>query len=63
MHRPSDTGEALGLAASQLTLTIGFGPSFFVKDGKDRFGIGRRAARRCWPSCRKFPNETLDPAR
>ena len=36
---PSDTGEALGLPASQLTLTIGFGPSFFVKDGKDRFGI------------------------
>ena len=28
---PSDTGEALGLPASQLTLTIGFGPSFFEK--------------------------------
>ena len=36
---PSDTGEALGLPPSQLTLTIGFGPSFFLKDGKDRFGI------------------------
>ena len=36
---PSDTGEALGLPASQLTLTIGFGPSFFEKAGKDRFGI------------------------
>src|SRR3982074_648614 len=36
---PDDTGEALGLPASALTLTIGFGPSFFVKDGKDRFGV------------------------
>ena len=59
---PADTGEALGLPASQLTLTIGFGPSFFVKDGKDRFGIAakRPAALADLP---KFPNETLDPAR
>src|SRR5690606_16347166 len=39
---PDDTGEALGLPASRLTLTIGFGPSLFDKDGKDRFGIARR---------------------
>ena len=59
---PSDTGEALGLAPSALTLTIGFGPSFFEKDGKDRFGIARRrpAALVDLP---KFPNETMDPAR
>ena len=58
---PSDTGEALGLPASQLTLTIGFGPSFFEKDGKDRFGIAdqRPAALADLP---KFPNETMDPA-
>ena len=36
---PEDTGEALGLPASQLTLTIGFGPTLFEKDGKDRFGL------------------------
>ncbi|WP_413232716.1 iron uptake transporter deferrochelatase/peroxidase subunit [Mycolicibacterium sp. 050158] len=59
---PADTGEALGLPPSQLTLTIGFGPSFFTKDGKDRFGIAdkRPAALIDMP---KFPNETMDPAR
>jgi deferrochelatase/peroxidase EfeB len=57
---PADTGEALGLAPSQLTLTIGFGPDFFVKDGKDRFGI---ADRRPVPlaDLPKFPNEKLAP--
>lgn len=59
---PADTGEALGLAASQLTLTIGFGPSFFVKDGKDRFGIASQKPDLLTP-LPKFPNETLDPAR
>ncbi len=59
---PMDTGEALNLPPSALTLTIGFGPSFFVKDGKDRFGI---ADKRPMPlaDLPKFPNETLDPAR
>ncbi|MFZ0832269.1 MAG: iron uptake transporter deferrochelatase/peroxidase subunit, partial [Mycobacterium sp.] len=59
---PADTGEALGLPASALTLTIGFAPSFFVKGGKDRFGIADRkpAALVDLP---KFPNETIDSAR
>ncbi len=59
---PADTGEALGLPASQLTLTIGFGPGLFAKDGKARFGLGgqRPDALADLP---KFPNETLDPAR
>jgi deferrochelatase/peroxidase EfeB len=35
-----DSGEALDLAAARLTLTFGFGPKLFVKDGKDRFGWG-----------------------
>ncbi|MGW4082142.1 iron uptake transporter deferrochelatase/peroxidase subunit [Streptomyces sp. NPDC004822] len=35
---PDDTGEALGLRPSRLTLTIGFGPSFFEKFG-EKFGI------------------------
>lgn len=40
---PDDTGEALGLPASGLTLTIGFGPTLFrAADGKDRFGIADR---------------------
>src|SRR3954470_17022225 len=43
---PDDTGEALGLPASGLTLTIGFGPTLFTTaDGVDRFGLsGRRPA-------------------
>jgi len=37
---PQDTGEALDLPPSGLTITIGFGPSLFVTaDGQDRFGI------------------------
>ncbi|WP_372450818.1 iron uptake transporter deferrochelatase/peroxidase subunit [Mycolicibacterium goodii] len=59
---PSDTGEALGLPASQLTLTIGFGPGFFLKDGKDRFGIADKKPAELNP-LPKFPNETMDPAR
>ncbi len=59
---PSDTGEALGLPASQLTLTIGFGPSLFVKDGKDRFGIADKRPE-LLKDLPKFPNETMDAAR
>ena len=36
---PDDTGEALGLTASHLTLTFGFGSTLFDLDGEDRFGI------------------------
>lgn len=37
---PEDTGEALDLPASGLTITIGFGPGMFVApDGTDRFGL------------------------
>jgi deferrochelatase/peroxidase EfeB len=40
---PEDTGEALDLPASSLTITIGFGPSLFrTADGVDRFGIADR---------------------
>jgi len=36
---PEDTGEALDLAASRLTVTIGFGPGLFERDGADPYGI------------------------
>lgn len=36
---PEDTGEAVGLPPSALTLTIGFGPGFFESGGKPRFGL------------------------
>jgi deferrochelatase/peroxidase EfeB len=44
---PADTGEALGLSAASLTLTIGFGPGLFGPSaanptGIDRFGLADR---------------------
>ena len=56
---PDDTGEALGLAPSGLTLTIGFGPPLFREPaGRDRFGIADRrpAALAALP---RFPGEAL----
>ena len=55
---PSDTGEALDLAPSQLTLTIGFGPSLF----DDRFGLADKkpAALLDLPH---FRADNLDPNR
>jgi deferrochelatase/peroxidase EfeB len=40
---PIDTGEAIGLAPSDLTVTFGFGPRLFGGTGKGTFGLaGRR---------------------
>ena len=36
---PEDTGEATGLDASQLTVTVGFGRSLFTDGDKARFGL------------------------
>ena len=36
---PKDTGEAVGLSPSNLTITFGVGPSLFKKNGRDRFGL------------------------
>jgi deferrochelatase/peroxidase EfeB len=60
---PDDTGEAIGLPASGLTLTVGFGPGLFTAaDGTDRFGL---AARRPAPLAElpAFPGDQLEPAR
>jgi deferrochelatase/peroxidase EfeB len=58
---PDDTGEALGLPASGLTLTIGFGRSLFRDAaGVDRFGIADRLppALEALPH---FPGDALRP--
>ncbi|WP_406182472.1 iron uptake transporter deferrochelatase/peroxidase subunit [Streptomyces sp. NBC_01006] len=56
---PDDTGEALGLKPSRLTLTIGFGASLFAKD---RFGLeGRRPE--ALVDLELFPGDNLDPAK
>ena len=60
---PDDTGEAIGLPPSGLTITFGFGPTLFrTADGTDRFGLADRqpAALRTLPH---FPADNLDPAR
>ena len=36
-----DSGEALHLPPCRLTLTFGFGPGLFTRDGTDRYGLGR----------------------
>jgi len=36
-----DTGDTLGMQPSRLTITFGFGPGLFVKDGKDRYGLAQ----------------------
>jgi deferrochelatase/peroxidase EfeB len=59
---PDDTGEALGLDASGLTLTFGFGPTLFDKDGNDRFGLRSRQPR-ALRELPHFPADNLDPAR
>jgi deferrochelatase/peroxidase EfeB len=59
---PSDPGEAVGLGAAGLTITIGFGPSVFGGRGGDRFGLsGRRP--QALASLPSFAGESLDPER
>jgi len=59
---PDDTGEALGLPPSKLTITFGLGPSLFRLAGQDRYGIAERqpAALRRLPH---FPGDNLDADR
>jgi deferrochelatase/peroxidase EfeB len=35
----ADSADALGLAPHRLTITFGFGPGMFTKDGRDRYGL------------------------
>jgi deferrochelatase/peroxidase EfeB len=37
-----DSGEAVGLTPSRLTLTFGFGPDLFALNGVDRYGIAEK---------------------
>ena len=56
---PPDTGEALDLSAAHLTLTFGFGPTFFEKDGEDRLGIADRKPALLEP-LPHFPGDQID---
>ena len=57
---PDDTGETVGLQPASLTVTFGFGPDLFERDGRDRFGLRSRRphALRLLPP---LPGDTLDP--
>ncbi|GAA4350164.1 iron uptake transporter deferrochelatase/peroxidase subunit [Microbacterium rhizosphaerae] len=57
---PDDTGEALGLPASALTITFGFGPELFEKDGVDRFGIAARRPESL-QALPRFVGDALEP--
>ncbi|MCF6507787.1 deferrochelatase/peroxidase EfeB [Blastococcus sp. MG754426] len=59
---PDDTGGALGLPASGLTLTIGFGPTLFTTtDGRDRFGLAARKPA-ALVELPEFAGDRIDPA-
>lgn len=53
---PEDTGEAVGLEPSNLTITVGFGPSLF----DDRFGFASQRPAQLRPIPR-LPADELDP--
>ncbi|WP_433789219.1 iron uptake transporter deferrochelatase/peroxidase subunit [Actinoplanes sp. CA-252034] len=59
---PDDTGEAIGLPPSGLTITVGFGPTLFRDaSGKDRFGLAAHLPPALEP-LPKFTGDTIDDA-
>lgn len=59
---PADSGEAEGLPAARLTITVGLGPDVFEKGGEDRMGLRSRrpAALKPLPA---LSGDELDPQR
>jgi deferrochelatase/peroxidase EfeB len=58
---PVDTGEAVGLGPSRLTITIGVGPSLFSSRGVGRFGIAHQKPAEL-AQLPAFQGEALDPS-
>ena len=58
----AESGATVGLTPARLTVTFGFGPSLFTKDGVDRYGLADRrpAALADLP---RFPGDQLVPER
>ena len=59
---PDDTGEAVGLATARLTITFGLGPTLFVLDGDDRFGLAAKRPK-ALVELPTFAGDSLDPSR
>jgi deferrochelatase/peroxidase EfeB len=58
----TDPAEMQGLGPARLTLTFGFGPDVFVRDGRDRFGLAKQRPE-AFVDLPKFPGDQLAPAR
>ncbi|HET7628574.1 MAG TPA: iron uptake transporter deferrochelatase/peroxidase subunit [Bacillales bacterium] len=56
---PKDSGEAIDLGPAKLTVTVGFGPTFFKRGGRDRFGVASRAPRHL-RDIPRMPHDDLD---
>ena len=59
---PADSGEVLGLHPARLTITFGFGPGVFIKDGQDRYGLAARRPE-AFIDLPRFNGDQLVPAR
>lgn len=59
---PEDTGEAIDLTASNLTVTVGFGRSLFTDGKTGRFGLGERLPE-ALIAMPHFPGDFLEEAR
>jgi deferrochelatase/peroxidase EfeB len=57
-----DSYDAAGLNADRLTLTFGFGPGMFTKDGKDRYGLAKHRPE-ALADLPRFNGDQLAPAR
>jgi deferrochelatase/peroxidase EfeB len=57
-----DGGSALGLSASRLTVTFGFGAGLFMRDGADRYGLAAKRPE-ALVDLPKFNGDQLAPAR
>jgi deferrochelatase/peroxidase EfeB len=57
---PEDSGEALSLSPSRLTITFGFGPTMFLKHGRDRFGLAASRPR-ALAQIPRMPGDALEP--
>jgi deferrochelatase/peroxidase EfeB len=58
----ADPSDLLGLSPSRLTLTFGFGPGLFEKDGADRWGFAKQKPK-AFVDMPHFPGDQLVPAR
>jgi deferrochelatase/peroxidase EfeB len=58
----TDPSEMTGLSPARLTITFGLGPTLFVKDGKDRFGLAKQRPE-AFVDLPNFPGDQFLPVR